>query len=515
MAWNFDPQEVMDNGIFRGVEANNPEYPRGHAWDLVNMRYDRNSGDPEKLRGYLLLGSSIGSAISGLFDMDEGTRLIACAEDGKIYHRTTGSWAACTGGTGFSTTSGVRWSGGMFYGATTGARLLVISNGIDVPKKVTTAGVVSTLGGSPPAAGQFGCAWAGRWWLASGDTVYGSKVNDCEEWATTALNVQIVSEDGNITGMKPFGDSLLIFKRATTFRLGMSDASRSALSSTYVHRVATTGTPSHWSVAEAAGGSESGVLFVATEQGLRQFVPTSASGGFYVRAVADNVDAFTSRWDLEYGKNAFGLYNEATREYWFQYPLSSAVCNDGVIGNISRSQGKPRWSRHTIQNLTAGCFYRLSGAAVPILGDSAGNVFQAEYGDARNGSAFTGRIVTPSYTQGFRARMKNYGCIYMDISTQTNDPVNIYASLGRSGFTSPYGNDISLDALGNVGGWGVGTWGSAQWGGSAALGKWVRLKDVTRGTHLRLVIQTPGATQWFKLNGMTIQYEFSSPVLVP
>ena len=111
--------------------------------------------------------------------------------------------------------------------------------------------------------------------------------------------------------------------------------------------------------------------------------------------------------------------------------------------------------------------------------------------------------------------MKNYGRVYVDVSTQSNDPVDIYASLGRSGFTAPYGNDISQSDLGEVGGWGVGTWGVAQWGGGAALGKWARLKHVTRGTHLRLVIGTGGVDQWFKLNGLTIEYEYAGNVLVP
>ena len=154
MAWRKDPHFLLGEGIDRRIEYNNPEYPKGALWDALNIVYQRDSEEPEKMRGFTQLGSiDMGGTVTGLFDYAEGTELIATATDGKIYKRTTGEFTQVTGGTGFSTTATVRWTASMFYGATTAANILVMCNGVDAPQFYTTSAGVAALGGSPPSTG--------------------------------------------------------------------------------------------------------------------------------------------------------------------------------------------------------------------------------------------------------------------------------------------------------------------------------------------------------------------------
>ena len=103
MPFKIDQHERCGEGINRTMATNNPEYPRGACWDLLNMVYDRTSEDPEKMGGYTRLGSTdVGGAVSGLFDYDEGTRLISTDIGGKIYEYAGSDWAQSTNGTGFN-----------------------------------------------------------------------------------------------------------------------------------------------------------------------------------------------------------------------------------------------------------------------------------------------------------------------------------------------------------------------------------------------------------------------------
>ena len=131
--WFEEGYQRFGEGIDRTFAVDNPDFPDGAMWDAVNIVYDGPSDNPEAMGGYQQLGATIGGTpvITGLFDYNEGTQLVATADDGKVYKRTTGDFAQVTDGTGLNTTATTRFGGTMFYGDTTNAALLVLANGQD------------------------------------------------------------------------------------------------------------------------------------------------------------------------------------------------------------------------------------------------------------------------------------------------------------------------------------------------------------------------------------------------
>ena len=510
MPYLIDRHELSSAGLYRLASPNNPEYPKDALWDAYNMVYERSSGDPEKMRGFDRLGTNtVNDVISGLFDMDEGTRMVATSEDGGIYHRTTGNWAALTdAGAGvFSTTDDIRWSGTMFYGATTAANILILTNddASDAPQKLT-ATTVSALGGSPPATGQFPTTFGGRLWMAAGDTLHYSAADNAEDWTTAGGSFQCDRGSGAITGLWNFAGNLLIFKRKKILRMlpGTSLASTSIRELTSV-----IGAPTHFTIQESTGSSRSGSLFFMSYEGIHEIVPTSATGGFYVRNAAEDIKPILDRRDTSNLDTDWATFNSSRGEYYLQYTLNDAHPDEGVIGNVARGSKNqpPRWTLHDMRNKTAGMMFRDSGGNyVQIVGDASGRAFQMHAGDDRAGAGYRGFITTRCHTQGDRARMKVYGRVWGDFDTNGTYPIDCYSTLGRAGLPSPAGNTNRPSDFGAVDGWGVGLWGAALWGGATSNGQWFRPSKVRRGAFMKLRFETNGPDQWFKVNGYGMEY---------
>lgn len=513
MSYSIDPHETLGEGIYRAMSANNPEFPTGACWELSNMVYNRSSEDPEKMGGFARLGSTdMGGTVAGLFDFAEGTALVACCLDGKIYQYAGSDFAVSTGATGFTTTAADRWSGAMFYGATTAANLLILCNSkaTDAPQKLVAAGH-SALGGTPPTAGQFPVSWGGRLWMASGDTLFYSATNDCEDWATNGGSIQIDRGSGSITGLYVFAGNLLIFKRRKILRLlpGTSVAEQS------VREVSSRiGTPSYWSIQEG-GSNKSGILMFMSDTGVQAMVPSGATGGFYLKPVADSIKSFLDRRTKTAQKSAWATYNEDRGEYYLQYVVAAAgtVPTEGVIGNMAREQGRIRWTTHDMANMSAGATYRVSGAEIQVIGNSSGRVYQMHSGHDRAGSGFTGRVETPAYAQGQRGQMKRYGRVFVDVQTKGNYPVTARMILGRSGLPTSSANTETIDTQGAADGWGVGKWGVAKWGGSALSPEWIRPDASSRGSYMKCQFETTGRDMWYKLNGLQIEYALKRRIL--
>jgi hypothetical protein len=512
MPYEIDRHESFGGGIHRLVSPNNPEFPRDSFWDGYNMVYDRSSEDPEKMRGFSRLGTNtVNDIVSGLFDYSEGTKLIAASEDGGLYQRTTGDWSTATGGGAgtFSTTDGVRWSGTMFYGGTTTADLLILTNSAsgDAPQKFVTS-TVSALGGSPPAAGQFPTTFAGRLWMATGDTLHYSAADNAEDWATLGGSFQCDRGSGAITGLYNFAGNLLIFKRRKILRMlpGTSLASTSIRDLTAV-----IGAPNHHTTQETTGSYRAGSLFFMSYEGIHEIVPTSATGGFFVRNAADGIKPILDRRDTSNFDTDWATFNPARGEYYLQYTLNSAHPDEGVIGNVARGGGSsskpPRWTTHDMRGKTAGTMYRSSGNLIQVIGDSAGRVFHMHQNDDRAGAGYRGFVTTASFSQMERFRMKIYGRVFCDLNTDGTYPIDVYTSLGRSGLPSPAGNTNQPSGFGSLDGWGTGLWGKALWGGVTVNGQWFRPARVRRGAFLRCRFETNGNDLWFRLNGLAIEHE--------
>ena len=506
MPYSHDPHEIFGAGIYRLVSPNNPEFPRDALWDAYNMVYDRASEDPEKLGGLKRLGTNtVNDVVSGLFDYDQGTEQIATSEDGGVYRRTTGDWAAVTGGgaSTFSTTDGVRWSGTMFYGATSTANLLILTNSYsgNAPRKYTTS-TISVLGGSPPTAGQFPTAFAGRLWMAAGDTLHYSAADDAETWSGTGGSFQCDRGTGDITGLYNFAGNLLIFKRRKILRMlpGTSLASTSIRNLTSV-----LGTPSHYTIAETTGTTRSGTLLFSSDEGTHEIVPTQATGGFFIRNAAEAVKPILDRRSSTNLATTWATYNSSRGEYYHQYTLNDAHPDEGLIGNMARGK-TPRWTLHDMRNKTAGCMYLSSDEPIQLIGDTSGRVFQMHSGHDRDGAGYRGFVTTAYLTQGERNRMKVYGRVYLDVQTDGTYPIQVHSTLGRSNQPAPRGSLNQPRDFGAVDGYGSGLWGVAVWGGATSNGQWFRPGDVRRGSSIRLRFETLGADQWWRLLGLDVEY---------
>ena len=501
--WNHDTHYRLGNGIDRRLHAGNPEFDPRALWDALNMVYLRDTEEPEKMRGASQIGTTTtgDSKVTGLFDYSEGSRLIAAAADGKIYERNAGNFAQSTNGTGFNTGTDVRWSGGMFYGATTAANLLLISNGVDSPKKYTSSAGVSALGGSPPSTGKFGTSWGGRWWLFSGDTASYSAVNDAETWTgADAGSIQIDRGSGDVTGVTVFMGNLFIFKRRKIFRMLPTNN----LSETAVREVShIIGTAGHFTVAEARGG----FLMFESDNGIAGAVATSSTGGFYVDNVSDRVKPLLDRRDKGQQATNWATYNEDRDEYWFQYGTATSTPSEGIICNTARGRSSLRFTRHNRANLTAGCIYRSSGTDLQVVGNSTGEIYELHSGDDWDGTNYTGRLQTSEHSQSRLGYMKNYGRIFADFQTNGAYPLTLKTKLGRKDLPSPGGQTMTSTAGGVSDGWGVGEWGAALWGGGEQRGDYFRFTDVRRGYNCRLTFETTGADQWFRVNGYHIEFK--------
>ena len=109
--------------------------------------------------------------------------------------------------------------------------------------------------------------------------------------------------------------------------------------------------------------------------------------------------------------------------------------------------------------------------------------------------------------------MKKYGRVYIDAETEGTYSLTVHTTLGRSGLPLPGGDSNSVTGFGDSSGWGVGEWGEAEWGGATVSGQWFRLGKVRRGSFMRIRVESSSADQWFKLNGLDMEYVYRRAIL--
>lgn len=493
------------DGVCRIVSPDDPEFPEGAWWDALNMVYDGEADNPESMPGVTRLGTTdMGGAVSGLFDYNNGDKLIATATNGTIYEYNGTDWVAASGAraTGNSSAAGTRWSGTMFYGATTAKNLLILCNGIDAPVRYDTVNGCVTLGGSPSSTGNFPVAHRGRCWMASGSTVFYSATNDAEDWTTGGGGGNVLCErgfDGNLTGMASFMGSLIMFKRSSTYRFPPT-ATISELNLQPITK--SVGAIAHQTIQEVRTDSGS-YLSVFSERGIEGLYPTNTSGGFDYRNLSRWIQPILLRQNRTNMARAFALWNWERRELYVFYPTGSATNpSEGVIGNFARERRPPRWTRTDFQDLTAGVIFNDSNVNYyQYVGDSNGRVYRMNIltSDQRIGAAYAARLYSKVYTQRRPNWMKEFGWTFVSAES-SGKPVVVKQVIMRKGlptYTSNQG-DLTVD---QDSAWGSGQWGVALWGGSGNTGDRIRPGNVARGSGLRVMIESQG---WYKLSGIII-----------
>ena len=496
--YNIEKRFAYRNGIYRTSSQIDPGYPPDALWDALNMVYDKDSDDPQSMYGNTQYGSTaMGGAVSGLFDFDEGTKLAATAEDGKWYHYTAGNWAEEGGAraTNNSTTAGVRWSAAMFYGASSAVNLLCAGNGVDAPVMYDGATVIN-LAGSPPAEGQYPTAWQGRLWWASGSTIFGSAVDDCEVYSVGSGGIQlnVYRGTGDITGMYAFGNNLFIFKRQSIYRIAPTG---SFSSESIVRNVSLkVGCVSHYTIAE----DEKGMSF-ESEHGIQRITGSAQSTGFSLGNISRNVKSIFDWKNKAHENKSWAIFNLDRMEYFFAYPIGTqAVPTHNLIANLTG--GNTRWTRSDRQNLTAGAVLSGTTGYEQYVGDTDGKVWQM-HDDTKwlwNGATMNSSAVTKYFEQGEPYRMKKYGWGYVNAEANGGYDINLTMNLIRAGMPASPNNRANVGATGGDG-WGVGEWGVATWGGEGRGGKRVRVTGGQRGYGLQMQIDS---ARWFRLLGTAL-----------
>ncbi len=505
MNWHEEPHYNGGKGIYRVTDRRDPHYPEGAYWDLQNMVYDRESDHPECMRGGTRLGvTAMGGTVTGLFDYDNGTRLVATCTDGKIYEYVSGDWAVASGAraTGNSTTSTTRWTGTMFYGATSNLNLLILCNGVDAPVKYESSNGATALGGSPPSTGNFPCAWQGRLWVCSGSTLYYSAANNCEDWTTGGGGGNVVvyrGFDGSLSALAAFANNLIIFKRASTYRIAPT-ASFSDLS--IIKNVSQEiGCVAHNTIVEEGGK----YLTLLSERGVVSWTSSSISSGFsphqidrWVKPIIDTRNKL--RTDI-----AFAVGNLDRREYWLHYPIGSAtIPTEALVANFAKDSLPPRWTRCNIPNITAGCVYNDSNMDYfHYIADNAGKVYKIHVASqiTIDGQSITGKIIEKFYTQGMPNYQKEYGYSFVDAEVDGSYAVTVTQQMYRPGLPQASANTSVISFSDENSEWGVGEWGVAYWGGTGNAGQRVRPASVRRASGMGHIIQS---SRWFKHIGTTI-----------
>jgi len=509
--WKVDTYYDTGDGICRVRRQKDPNMPRATFWDLLNMVYDAESDDPEAMRGATFYGNTpLGGAVSNIFDHDDGSKIIATCEDGKIYEYGT-DWAVTSGAraTGNSTTSGLRWSGLTYESATSSKDFTILCNGVDAPIKYDPATGATSLGGSSPSTGNYPVQFQGRAVMAAGDVVYFSKPQDCEKWATSDGGRQIPvapGTDGDITALFPFGDNLFIFKRSSIYRLNPTltfDLAEVKLVSSNIGCVA------HNAIDQGGPEGAENLIFPSS-QGVEMVAATDSRLGFQVRNITRWVKPIIDTRNKSAMASSWGLFNIDRREYYFVFPTGTASTpKEWLIGNFGRAGTRfPRWTRANLNNITAGAMVHLgNGEYAQFAGDTNGRIYRmhiesaATFGDR----TFTSRLVTPYRLQGAPFSLKEYGWSHIDVDTEGAYTVTANQVLLRPNLPNPPSNRANLRYIGVQSGWGEGYWGEAVWGGKLYAGERIRPPKARRGAGMAHIVSS---TNWFRFNGEAIASKY-------
>lgn len=492
----------LGEGIYRVTPRNDPEFPRGAWWDLENCLYVQDSDNPEVMRGSTRIGSTdMGGAVSGFLDYNNGTKFVACATDGKIYHYTGGDWAAESGARAASnsTASTTRWSTSMFYGATTSANLGILCNGIDNPAKYDNADVTDLA--NAPVDGNFPTPWQGRMWFAAGDTLTYTATQDCE--GVGGVIVIARGNDGTITGLKAFANNLFIFKRSSIYRI----APTGTLTELSIVRNESNeyGCTEHNTIKEA--GYEGGTsLTFLSESGIMRISQAGGYSGFTIEPVDKWVRPLISLRNKDSDGTAFAVWNGERREYYLHYPSGGGVTtpNAALVGNYARKRRPPRWTRLSLGAITMGTIFKEGNTDyLQYVGDDQGRVHQLHVATEHtlDGAQISGNMTTPYYVQGAPEAMKIYGYAFVDGESEGSYEITTRLQMLRAGLPSAQGNSTAITFATGKGGWGEGEWGVAPWGGGGSRGRRIRPRYVRRASGMGIRTE---ASRWYRWNGHVI-----------
>jgi len=276
----------------------------------------------QKRPGSTILGASLGQRVQAIFDFDDGqaTHFFRIGNTkAEKYNQATNTWASVlatplTGSDPFKVSYAFPLLGG--------ARIAVITNGVDLIKKNTGAGNFINLGGTPPKC-KYLLDFGGYLLLAyviDGGTTFFTRVQWCdtgnvESWTagpgSDAGSAELLEDSDDITGIGRFGQYASVHKRSSIY-VGYLTGTSAVFR--FDRRATGAGTVSNSSIITLPTGEQA---FLATD-GIRLFngvtAPTIES------PVMDELREFMNPEHIQ--KSCATLVKELD-EYWIGIPIGS------------------------------------------------------------------------------------------------------------------------------------------------------------------------------------------------
>lgn len=273
------------------------------------------------------------------------------------------------------------------------------NNPTGVPLKWDQSGNLQPLGGTPPNA-KYPRTWLNRLWLggngAAPDRLYGSVIDDPEDWAIVNGAVQINLDQGDqdpvgITSIFPgFYGRLLVAKRRTIYEItpsGSDFAVRTLISGL--------GCVSHNGVA----ATDSDIIF-PSERGISSLAMTNKLGaldsGFLSSAIQDYYQESVS---FSRAGNMRSLYVPELNSYLLAYTSKNSLTNDTLIGYNFEIGEWYLWE----QNISAISYYvdpNDEKKTKVLVGDDRGRIGILDTTKSGRTVTWFSELVTMQFTTG-------------------------------------------------------------------------------------------------------------------
>lgn len=326
--------------------------------------------------------------------------------------------------------------------------MAVFVDGVNTPKKISSALVVTTLGGSPPATGSLVSVFKDRLWMSVGYELTASDVGNSESGWSVSFNIG--SREFPITGLIQRYDRLLIFKQNEIHAL-LPGAS-AGLETAEVDVISTSiGCGAAKSIVETSFHT---LVWIGGDKRIY------AMEGERPRWISRNVQSILDTIPSEYLQNACAV------QYGDYYRIA-ITDNTSTTNNIElflnlpvlHRGGQEQWSTKRIGR-DIGCYLPLVNEGRDRLlyyGDSkTGRICQADYEEYTDfGSDITAQMQTKLYSLGgdgrhalhkkAHIRTKGNGAITLSAVSEAGDLTSVGTVAAQT--TGPFGDELTFAEL--------------------------------------------------------------------
>ncbi len=351
-------QRVYFNGFVGGINnALSPKDIGDHELvDALNFEFDEKRG-LRKRDGVseIFATNPVGDEITSIYEYrsQAGGSTVIYTEGAKV-------WRAAAAGLGAASetevTNGLvfgnaqRWQWVTFDDVAIGVNQTDNGDANSNPVKLpTTTGLLALLGGSPPK-GNYIAVWNRRLWIVDANTpsvLKGSALGDAEDWASSGgsgtVTMPIGEDEGEvITGIFPFHDMLIVFKRSRTYALIAGSPNVDARQYEVKSLSSTVGCVSIFTAQEVLND-----LVFLSDYGVMSLQAVATYGDFRKATLSANIPKFLS---VNKDDDIFAsVVNPEKMQYWLAIP---ATTNDNqntevwVMDFRGLASGQPvAWTR--------------------------------------------------------------------------------------------------------------------------------------------------------------------------